>query len=166
MPKLLHYTLNTADTFDCSKKRYQPEVLKLLRPIAQRAILEGQTDSPLPQPLDRYSVKVTVVGGCALFDIFERGIILNTNAVVWQSEDQGDCWRLFETLYLKLMGEFGTISISRAPSMPASVPWLATLILPSPGTSVSWLADFEQCLAIALIEASNPEQKKPKGFGK
>lgn len=56
MPKLWHYTLNTADTFDCSQKVFQPDVLKLLRPIAQRTVLEGQAESPLPEPLALYSV--------------------------------------------------------------------------------------------------------------
>ena len=168
MTKLLHYTLNTADTLDCSQKQYQPGTLKLLQPIAQRATLEGQSEGPLPHPLERYSVKTTVVPGFALFDIYEQGIILNSNAVAWSTEGQEEGWPLFEQYYLKLMGQFGTIQISRAPQMPASLPWLATLILPSPGAVVSWLADFEQCHALALIQCSKPKRdhKPPKGFGK
>lgn len=165
MANLWHYTLNTADTFDCSQKTFQPDVLKLLRPIAQRAVLEGQTESPLPGPLARYSVKATVEPGCAMFNIYERGIILNTNAIAWSEAGQSLCWEVFEATYLKLMRAFDAISISRAPEMPARLPWLATLVIPSPGAMVSWLADFEQCFALALIDASEPKRKDPKGFG-
>ncbi|MBD2239017.1 hypothetical protein H6G35_20770 [Aulosira sp. FACHB-113] len=152
MPQLLHYTLNTDNTFDCSNKQYQPETLKLLHPIAARAILGGKAEDPLPYPFEDYTVNTTVDGECAMFDVRESSITLTSNAVVWSHTKQELCWELFEHLYLNLMGECRTIP--RTPHMPNTVPWLATITMPTLGAAVSWMADFEQCFAIALIEAS------------
>jgi hypothetical protein len=163
---LLHYTLNTANTFDCATKTFKAEAIAWLKPIAVRAIQEGQTQSALPQPLDKYSVKVTAVEGAALFDIYEGQDLINTNAVAWTKEGEVECWQSFESLYLKLAGQFQTLSISRAPVCPNSLPWLATLVLPIQREPLSWLSDFEQCLAITLIAQANLPRSKPKGFGK
>ncbi len=167
MIPLLHYTLNTADTFDCINKNFDPSAIRLLRPIAIRAIAEGQTQTQLPAPFDRYSVKVTVVEGAALFDIYAGVALINVNAIAWTEAGEQECWHGFESLYLRLMREFETLSVSRSPVKPDRLPWLATLVLPSPeAIGLGWLADFEQCLAIALIQGSQPKRLKPKGFGK
>ena len=165
---MIHYTLNTANTFQCSSKNYDREALQLLRPLAQKAFLEGQAIAPLPQPFEAFSVKVTAAVGAALFDLFDvEKMILTTNAVAWTQTGQEQCWEGFENLYLKLMTHYELLTISRAPQRPSSLPWLATLVLPNPRTSsLPWLADFEQCLALALIQASQPKKHKPKGFGK
>lgn len=163
---MLHYTLNTAHTFDCSSKEYSRDALKLLRPLAGRAIAEGQTQTALPAPLDSFSAKVTCTEGAALFDVFDpEQSILSTNAVAWQKGGDADCWSQFESLYLRLSRQF-EMALGRAPEQPKSLPWLVTLILPNPRiSSLSWLADFEQCLALTLIDASKPKQSKPRGFG-
>jgi hypothetical protein len=167
MTNLLHYTLNTADTFDCGGKQFDPGAIKLLRPIALRALAEGQTQTELPEPFSRYSVKVTTVEGAALFDIYQGEMILNTNAVAWTQASEQECWEGFESLYLRLAAKFGTLSVSRPPAKPARLPWLATLVLPvEEAIGLSWLADFEQCLALALIQGDRPQRPKPRGFGK
>lgn len=152
MPQLLHYTLNTDNTFDCSQKAYQPETLKLLHPMAARAISEGKAEDPLPYPFEDYTVKTTVEGECAMFDVRESSITLTSNAVVWSTTKQELCWELFKDLYLKVMRESGIIP--RTPHRPNTLPWLATITMPTLGAAASWMADFEQCFAIALIEAS------------
>jgi hypothetical protein len=163
---MLHYTINTADIFDCSQKQFQRSAIKTLRPIADRAIAEGQTQSALPNSLSQYSVKITTVDGAAVFDTYSGGDLLNVNAVAWTADGAAEVWDLFESLYLRLSREFSTLSISRAPAMPDSLPWLTTLILPSPQTiGLNWLPDFEQCLALALIQAAQPK-KKSRGFGR
>jgi hypothetical protein len=163
---MLHYTLNTADFFDCSRKRFDKNAIARLAPIAQRARAEGQTQTQLPAPLNDWSAKVTVDQGCALFDIYQGDQLVNTNAVAWTAEGQDMVWPLFESTYLQLSGQMATLTVSRAPAMPQSLPWLATLVLPSPAAiGANWLADFEQCLSIALVEADRPKRSRPKGFG-
>lgn len=164
---MLHYTLNTANTLDVSRKPFDPNAIALLMPLANRAKEEGQAQGPIPAPMDNYSVKITSQPGFALFDIYYGQEIVNTNAIAWTRCGQAEGWPLFEQFYLKLVGEMGSITISRgAPAMPDSLPWLATLILPSPWAMVPWLADFEQCLAKAIIQADRPPQRPPaRGFG-
>lgn len=165
---MLHYTLNTADTMMCDRKNYDPSALQLLRPLAQRAVAEGQTHASLPHPFEAFTVKISTIEGAALFDLFDaEKIIMTTNALAWTQAGQEECWEGFESLYLQLMAQYELLRVVRAPQRPPLLPWLATLVLPNPGTyAYSWLADFEQCLALALIQASQPKKHKPKGFGK
>jgi hypothetical protein len=164
--KIVHYTLNTANTFNCSQKTYHATAIATLKPIAFRAIQEGQAQSPLPQPLEQYIVKISAIEGAALFDVYDGQNLLNTNAVAWTKTGEAECWHGFESLYLKLARQFQTISVSRAPVCPTSLPWLATLTLPIQAEPLTWLADFEQCLALALIEQAHPPRSKARGFGK
>ena len=165
--QLIHYTLNTADTYDCSAKKFDPQAIKKLKPIATRAISEGSTRSDLPAPFEDYNVKATVVEEFALFDIYKgKKELLVTNAVAWSNDGQAEVWPLFENLYLKLSGQFEMPLLSRAPIIPSQLPWLTTLVLPNPSAMTAiWLADFEQCMALALIDATKPEREKPRGFG-
>lgn len=166
MPKLWHYTLNSSDTADCSRKRFDPQSLALLRPLARRAILEEHTEAPLPSPLQEFSVKITAIDGAALFDIFQGQGIVNINAVAWTQAGAEECWEGFESLYLRLSKRFG-ILLGRAPQMPDHLPWLATLVLPNPvAPRLAWLADFEQCLALALIREGQQKRDKARGFGR
>lgn len=158
---MLHYTLNTADTADLSRKAFDPSVIALLMPLANRAKEEGQTQGPIPAPMNDYSVKITSEAGFALFDIYYGQDIVNSNAVAWTEVGEATGWPLFVQLYIKLIGEMGA-----PPAIPQSLPWLATIILPSPWAMVPWLADFEQCLAKAIIQADRPPQRPPaRGFG-
>ncbi len=122
MAKLIHYTINTADTFDCSSKEYGKDALKILHPVATLATIQKTARQKLPPPFDSYNVKVTTDDGCALFDIYDSDSILTTNAIAWTFEGQSECWKLFESLYLKLIEEMELVSISRAPQMPQSLP--------------------------------------------
>lgn len=165
--KLLHYTLNTAHTFDSGGKAFSQKTLKSLQPLATRAILEGSTEGPLPRPFDNYRAKITAIAGAALFDLYSPTAILNANAIAWSAEGEAEVWPLFEQAYLRMSAKFGTISISRPPTVPRRRPWLATLILPSPeAIALPWLADCEQCLAITLILAAQPRHGRPRGFGR
>jgi hypothetical protein len=162
---MLHYTLNTADTADLSSKKYDLSALKTLKPIATRAVAEGKTKQTLPAPFDDYNVVVTLDDGCGLFDIYSGAEIINTNAIAWTQSGSDLIWELFEQFYLQQCAKFDMVLGSRAPACPDKLPWLATLILPSPAAiGLTWLADFEQCLTIAIIDEAN--RPKFKGFGK
>ncbi len=93
---LIHYTLNTGDTFDCSAKKFHKDVLSLLKPMANRALIEGQSSSVLPNPLAGFNVKTAALEGCALFDVYAEDVILTTNAVAWRIEEGARCWEEFE----------------------------------------------------------------------
>lgn len=163
--RLVHYTINSADTFDCSSKNFDATVIRSLAPIVNRAIAEVQTQSALPSPMEAYSVKITVdsdSNGAALFDLYSGQDLITVNAIAWTKEGAAAVWDMFETLYLKLSGQMGVFM--RSPSQPQTLPWLATIVLPSEQL-VNWMADFEQCLAIALIKQCD-RKSKTKGFGK
>jgi hypothetical protein len=178
---MLHYTLNTADTADLSSKKYDRSALKTLRPIATRAVEYGKTKQQLPPPFDDYNVIVTLDDGCGLFDTYAGEQIINTNAIAWTQSGSDRIWELFEQFYLQQCAKFDMVLASRAPVCPNRLPWLTTLILPSPAwvalmvgkpdrgdsaaaIGLTWLADFEQCLTIAIIDEAN--RPKFKGFGK
>jgi hypothetical protein len=54
--RLVHYTINSAATFDCSSKNFDATVIRSLAPIVNRAIAEVQTQSALPSPMEAYSL--------------------------------------------------------------------------------------------------------------
>jgi hypothetical protein len=115
--------------------------------------------------LRQLPVKITVdsdSNGAALFDLYSGQDLLTVNAIAWTKEGAAAVWDMFETLYLKLSGQMGVFM--RSPSQPQTLPWLATIVLPSEQL-VNWMADFEQCLAIALIKQCD-RKSKTKGFGK
>lgn len=161
---LIHYTLNTADSFDCSQKEFKLDAIRSIQPIARWAMAEGSIQMVLTKPLNDFSVNVTVVEGVALFNLYEQEQIISINAVAWTETGAEECWPGFESLYLKLSARFELVSISRSPQRPTKLPWLATLVLPV--IAPPWLADFEQCLSIALIQESKPRRPKPLGFGR
>lgn len=164
---MLHYTVNTADTFDCTVKQFNPNALRILQPLVSQAIANNQVTEALPSPLNHYRVKLTVDDGAAMFDVLDpEGQLMATNAVAWTEHAQTVAWDLFEDVYLGLVRQFEMPATLRAPVMPDSLPWLATLVLPNPRiSSAGWLADFEQCLALKIIQESKPKRKS-RGFGR
>jgi hypothetical protein len=77
---------------------YNSGVFRLLKPLVTRAIAEGVSQSPLPHPVDGYSVKITVDAiGAALFDLFDPdGDLMVGNAVAWMEAGQAVVWEGFE----------------------------------------------------------------------
>jgi hypothetical protein len=158
--RLWHYTLNTADSFDCSFKKFDPSVLNLLQPLAIKAKEEGRIQAPLPSPFEDHIVKITLTDGAALFDLWDcENQLLTTNALAWTTPGQELIWPLFEDLYLRLAKNFNALSVLRVPNCPKNLPWLATLALPNPGVA-TWMSDFEQCLSLEIIRQT---ARKPKG---
>jgi hypothetical protein len=163
---VIHYTINTAHQFNLRSKPFDSGVLELMRVWSAPAVQEGQANLRLPDPYQGYSAKITFDNtGAALFDLLDSdGLPITVNAVAWTESGQEAVWPLFESLYLKLSGQFETLSISRAPTLPETIPWLTTLILPNPrGVGLNWVADFEQCLALTFLPPK-PPKTKPKGF--
>jgi hypothetical protein len=107
-------------------------------------------------------VLVAVTPGCALFDIYYQSEnLLSVNAIAWTQADADYIWGIFEDFCIKQSSVLAGYSLSQ----PEQLPWLATLNLPSSlAIELTWLADFEQSLAVGLIQSAI-EGNKPKGFG-
>lgn len=76
------------------------------------------------------------------------------NLVIWNEQTTERCWQEFESAYLRFAGQFGIVSLSRAPEQPSHFPWLATIFVPNLDESrLEWLPDFEQCLALVLVRS-------------
>jgi hypothetical protein len=162
---LIHYNVNTAKSFDCSCKKYRSDAIAQLTSIVQQVQQTGQILAPLPKPLEHYSVQITDADGAAWFDIFGTELLAK-NIVVWDQASAERCWQELEAAYLRLVKQFGIVSLSRAPEKPSHLPWLATVFIPNQDKSdLRWLPDFEQCLALALIQLQPPEQPTSRGFG-
>jgi hypothetical protein len=159
--KLTHYTLNTPHTALLNKK-VERSVIKSIEPIIFRALEEWKTRHSLPTPLDNYNVLVAVTPGCALFDIYYQAEnLLSVNAIAWTPADADYIWDVFEKFCVKQSCVLTGYSLRQ----PERIPWLATLTLPSSlAAELPWLADFEQCLAVGLIQSAITDNK-PKGFG-
>jgi hypothetical protein len=159
--KLTHYMLNTPQTTLLCKK-VERSVIKSIEPIIFRALEEWKTRHSLPTPLDNYKVLVAVAPGCALFDIYYQAEnLLSVNAIAWTPADADYIWGVFEEFCV----EQSTVLAGNRRRQPERLPWLATLTLPSPlAAELTWLADFEQSLAVGLIQSAIAGDK-PKGFG-
>jgi hypothetical protein len=159
--KLTHYTLNTPHTVLLNKK-VDRTVIKSIEPIIFRALEEWKTRHSLPTPLDNYNVLVSVTPGCALFDIYHQSEhLLSVNAIAWTQADADYIWGVFEEFCV----EQSTVLAGYSLRQPDRLPWLATLTLPSLlAVELTWLADFEQSLAVGLIQSAIAGNK-PKGFG-
>ncbi|MEP0914935.1 hypothetical protein NDI45_28985 [Leptolyngbya sp. GB1-A1] len=154
MTNLVHYTINTGHTHNLRPKVIQPETRELLLPIAERAVLSGSISELLPKQCDGCSIKITAQAGSALFDIYDpERMMLTFNAVAWSSAKESELWGMTQSTYKEVSKSLG-LPISTT-EMPSSLPWLTTFTFPNPVIfSLPWFADFEQCLAIMLIEAS------------
>ena len=143
---MIHYTLNRADTFDCRRKRFDPDVIVKIAPLATNG------SHPISQ-VPGFSTKVTIgQNGSALFDVWQGSTPITVNAIAWTELGAEESWPLIESTYLELTKKLGAGSKPKQLACPESLPWLATyMILPGP----SWLADFEQCMAIAILERFN-----------
>jgi hypothetical protein len=159
--KITHYTLNTPQTTLLNKK-VNRSVTKSIEPIIFRALEEWKTRHSLPTPLDNYNVLVSVTPGCALFDIYYQSEnLLSVNAIAWTQADADYIWCIFKDFCMKESTFLAGYSLRQ----PDRLPWLATLTLPSPlAAELTWLADFEQSLAVGLIQSAIAGNK-PKGFG-
>lgn len=163
--RMLHLRTMAGHVFDCSHKDFDRAVLERLTPLIATAA-EGYTaPQPLPKPMHRYSVKTNIDKGFALFDVYERNVILTTNCVAWDADLQEEAWEAFEMLYLQVCQQMQMVRVSKPPQKPAGIPWLVTTLIPSPMAlnASGWLTDFEQSYALSLqrYAASKTQVSEP-----
>jgi hypothetical protein len=74
--------------------------------------------------------------------------------------EASELWDGLEKLYFSFseqFPEFAQDGMNAYPEKPDSGPWLATLLFPGIASAapadIGWMADFERCLAWALLES-------------
>lgn len=149
---MIHLTLNTGDSYEVPKLKVGQDVLRVMRPL-----LNGGNLGIVAPDCAAFRVEVQRVAGSAAFTVFLGPAPLVMNVVTWDPAVAAGAWSGIERPYLDLSDRWPQLmAATAAPEMPAAVPWLATLILPDMmrigREDVSWLADFEQCMACMLMQ--------------
>lgn len=151
---MLHLTLNTGHSMTVPPDKVSPLALRALTPM----VVKGGDLVPGFTPWR------TVIGrgeGHASFDIRRNQTDLVTlNVVAWTPAGAESAWTILEKHYLDAADALAKSGIPldlELPEMPATLPWLATWILPSAMMAINpqdigWMADFEQCLAAAILK--------------
>lgn len=150
---LHHYTLNTGDTRTSPRSEVNDEAIAALSYLTAHG---GQ----LPDPFTAFRVEVHPAHGGAVFTISRGREPIVTCGLSWSEPGAAETWQAMEQLYLGLSDAMPQLFAPAAePQKPQSLPWLTVLLLPSLLTTaradIAWLADFERCLAWAIIEAQN-----------
>lgn len=159
-PAMIHLTLNTGHSMEVPAGKISPEAYRALRPMV---VKKGD----LIPGFAPWRTVIAIGEGAASFDIRRnKQDIVVLNAVAWTGQGAAEIWPLIERGHLDLadqMAKAGALSesMAAAPEMPATLPWLATWILPTAVQAVhprdlAWMADFEQCLAAAIIRKATP----------
>lgn len=151
---MIHLTLNTGHTMTVPHAKVRPETIRALAPMVVKR-------GDLIPHLAPWRTVIRRGDGYASFDI-RRGkdMLVAFNLVAWNPATASTAWEELERTYLHTAEALASQGIPldlEMPEMPATIPWLATWILPTAIANMakqdfSWLADFEQCLAATIIE--------------
>lgn len=155
---MIHLTLNTGHSMTVPPDKVEKNTLRVLGPM----VVKGGDLIP------HFAPWRTVIGrsdGCASFDIRRNKTdVVVLNVVAWTPEGAAEVWPIIEKAHLDMadqLAKAGALpeSMAAAPEMPATLPWLATWIIPTAVMAANpeelgWMADFEQCLAATLIHKS------------
>lgn len=143
VPLMNHYTLNTRTTFPMVEKDFDLQSLASIRPL----IPQG---GPIPG-LPAFRVDFGLMPGAASFCVWRGREPITVNLVAAAGADSAACWQQLRDVWPSSLPPLDTWSA------PPAGPWLATLILPTirhqTRENIGWLADFEQCTALALLES-------------
>lgn len=94
--------------------------------------------------------------GAASWDVARGGMPLALCVLCRDAAAQSSVWHGIESQYLLLSDQRPDLyAPGVCPIMPATLPWMATLLFPFAALHLdvmSWLADFDQCVAHAALE--------------
>jgi len=147
-----HYTINTADTFNFSRKPFDTHLRSAVQPLVKLASSDCITIQPLPEPFNAFSILLIASRGFANFNIYCKGELVSVNTACWSKSKHQLLWETVEEQYLELTQKYGRLTV-HTPMRPTVFPWLTTLATSNPNIFVRWLNDFKQCLALALVNA-------------
>lgn len=144
-----HLTLNTGHLSQSPRSDVSDGVIATLKPLVPKG---GTIPSFAP-----FHVNTTHGPGAAIFSVYRGKEPIVICGLAYATEGQAAIWDELEHLYMDLSDQFPNLmAASAAPAMPAQLPWLAVLLLPTignqPQNAFDWLADFERCYAWAIIE--------------
>lgn len=144
---MIHYTVNTGH----SRVSPSEEVCEATIAVLQRMLRDGV--HVMPQPLDGYSVEVTVcesILAAAVYAPNDRPCIHMTICV--DDEDAGWAWKTVQRVYHEVtdMLDFRAMDWELA-RQPETTPWCAVVLEWLNEHEALWLGDFERCLAWAWI---------------
>ena len=153
---MIQLTLNTNHSTRQRADDISPEVLAACRPLVESG------GGPIPG-FSPWRVRITQGPGGAVWSI-HRGTQPDVvfSGLAWTSEGAAQVWPELEQLLHNTgdaMARAGVLaeSLAHSPEMPAELPWLGVVLLPglalSAQTDVSWLGDFERCLAFTLLDS-------------
>lgn len=156
---MIHLSLNTGHSMTVPPAKVGAAAIRALSPMVVRK-------GDLIPGFAPWRTVIAREPGHASFDIRRNkhdSVVLNV--VAWTREGAEKGWEGIEKHYLDTADQLAARGIAldlEMPSMPDSLPWLVTWILPQADqlvshTDIHWMADFEQCLAATIIHKSSHE---------
>lgn len=149
---LTHVTLMTGHTSTASRAGVETVVIDVLADMTESG------SYPIPTQ-DGFWVTLTLVRGGAVFTIFIRGESgqsepLATSGLAWTEAAAAEVWPALARMH-RDMAHLTKSAPAPAATMPTTLPWLGVVLLPHFGIhfkSATWLGDFEQCYAWAIMD--------------
>ena len=150
---MIHYTLNTGHAVASPRSGVGPEAIAALQPLTEHG---GAIPGCAP-----FQVTVDSGPGAAVFTIWRGAEPVATCGLAWTAEGEAESWPAIEKLYLDLSDrDPQLLAPAKEASKPASLPWLAVVLLPSllnqSRGDVGWLGDFERCMAWTILAGWHP----------
>jgi hypothetical protein len=153
---MIHLTLNTGHSVRHKPGDISPEAIAACRPLVKAG------GGPIPG-VAPWQVRIAHGPGGAVWSIGRGtqpdavfcGLASTTAGAAW-------VWPALERVHHDTgdaMARAGVLadSLANSPEMPGDLPWLGVVILPGLATSaqsdVSWLGDFERCLAFTILDS-------------
>ena len=133
---MLVLNINTGHQVEHDLSIIQPTPLAALVPMARSG---GKLGS--------IRIEIDREPGHAVFTLFKRRVPLVTCGLAWTEPGAMEMWAAMEDLFLPLAD---WMELRCRPRRPASIPWLAVLLLPA-YVPLPWLDDFAVCLAAAVL---------------
>ncbi len=147
---MIHITLNTGHSHVVQAESISTAGRDAVRPLLAAG-------GPIPG-FAPFRLTVGHQSGALSMAIFRGREPITLSAVCWQSSAAAEVWAGLERVYFDLSERAPRLIVSTAaPECPATLPWLATLLLPAtvaqrPETLL-WIPDFTQVLAFVAAQA-------------
>jgi hypothetical protein len=146
---VIHCTVNTGHSVEQPRSAIGPEAIEALQPLAEHG---GAIPGCAP-----FRVTVTQGPGSAVFTVWRAKEPVVTCGLAWTADGEAEAWPAIEKLYLDLSDSRPElVAPGKEAEKPTSRPWLAVVLLPfivnQSRDDVSWLGDFERCMAWTILE--------------
>jgi hypothetical protein len=141
-----HVILDTGRARRLSRSAIEDEIIRVLDASFDRATTTG-TREPIPGWV-RFSFNVTTEAGAAIVKLWREATPVVTFGVAADAASSPKLWRLLH--------EGGVGKHATSPGRPPATPWIGARMeigaALTASDDLSWIADFERCLAWAFID--------------